>query len=142
MAKRKAEPETDSFGSAHPTAEIASSSPVAEELARLLTHEDLDRARDRWHVSQARGKRRGAPRLRGLRVLWLLVGPGVLVFLGENDAPSMLSYSATGARFGVGFFIPFVILTFLIGFIVQEMTVRLGAVTHRGHAELIFDRFG
>jgi len=75
-------------------------------------------------------------------VLWLLVGPGVLVFLGENDAPSMLSYSATGARFGIGFFIPFVVLTFLMGLIVQEMTVRLGAVTHRGHAELIFDRFG
>jgi Mn2+/Fe2+ NRAMP family transporter len=29
-----------------------------------------------------------------------------------------------------------------MGFVVQEMTVRLGAVTHRGHAELIFDRFG
>ena len=54
----------------------------------------------------------------------------------------MLSYSATGARFGIGFFIPFVVLTFVIGFVVQEMTVRLGAVTHRGHAELIFDRFG
>jgi len=54
----------------------------------------------------------------------------------------MLSYSADGARYGIGFFIPFVILTFVMGFIVQEMTVRLGAVTHRGHAELIFDRFG
>jgi Mn2+/Fe2+ NRAMP family transporter len=30
----------------------------------------------------------------------------------------------------------------LMGLVVQEMTVRLGAVTHRGHAELIFDRFG
>jgi Mn2+/Fe2+ NRAMP family transporter len=78
----------------------------------------------------------------GIGLLWLLIGPGILVFLGENDAPSMLSYSATGARFGVGFFIPFVVLTFLMGFVVQEMTVRLGAVTHRGHAELIFDRFG
>ncbi|MGD0956668.1 MAG: divalent metal cation transporter [Candidatus Acidiferrales bacterium] len=75
-------------------------------------------------------------------MLWLLIGPGVLVFLGENDAPSMLSYSADGARFGIGFFIPFIVLTFLMGYIVQEMTVRLGAVTHRGHAELIFDRFG
>jgi Mn2+/Fe2+ NRAMP family transporter len=54
----------------------------------------------------------------------------------------MLSYSADGSRFGIGFFIPFVVLTFVMGFIVQEMTVRLGAVTHRGHAELIFDRFG
>jgi Mn2+/Fe2+ NRAMP family transporter len=54
----------------------------------------------------------------------------------------MLSYSADGARFGIGFFLPFIVLTFVMGFIVQEMTVRLGAVTHRGHAELIFDRFG
>jgi Mn2+/Fe2+ NRAMP family transporter len=54
----------------------------------------------------------------------------------------MLSYSADGARYGIGFFIPFVVLTFVMGYVVQEMTVRLGAVTHRGHAELIFDRFG
>ena len=62
--------------------------------------------------------------------------------LGENDGPSMLSYAATGARFGVGFFVPFIALTFLMACVVQEMTVRLGAATHRGHAELIFDRFG
>ena len=111
-------------------------------MGGLLTHEDLDRARDRWRVTRARWKGRGAKRFGGLRVLWLLVGPGVLVFLGENDAPSMLSYSATGARFGIGFFLPFVVFTFLMGLVVQEMTVRLGAVTHRGHAELIFDRFG
>jgi Mn2+/Fe2+ NRAMP family transporter len=62
--------------------------------------------------------------------------------LGENDGPSMLSYAATGARFGVGFFLPFIVLTFAMALIVQEMTVRLGAATHRGHAELIFERFG
>src|SRR5580658_1163389 len=142
MAARKKDSSTLSFGSAHPTTEIASASPAARDLIGLLTHEDLDRARDRWRVTRARWRGRGAQRFRGLRVLWLLVGPGVLVFLGENDAPSMLSYSATGARFGIGFFIPFVVLTFLIGLVVQEMTVRLGAVAHRGHAELIFDRFG
>jgi Mn2+/Fe2+ NRAMP family transporter len=75
-------------------------------------------------------------------LLWLLIGPGVLVMLGENDGPSMLSYAATGAKFGIGFFIPFVILTFGMAIVVQEMTVRLGAATHRGHAELIFERFG
>src|SRR5271168_873273 len=127
---------------AHPTTQPAAASSAAPELATLLTHEDVDRARDRWQVARARRKGRGAQKFRGVRLLWLLIGPGILVFLGENDAPSMLSYSADGARFGVGFFIPFVILTFIMGFIVQEMTVRLGAVTHRGHAELIFDRFG
>jgi Mn2+/Fe2+ NRAMP family transporter len=72
----------------------------------------------------------------------LLIGPGILVMLGENDGPSMLSYASTGARFGIGFFLPFVVLTFVMACVVQEMTVRLGAATHRGHAELIFDRFG
>lgn len=74
--------------------------------------------------------------------MWLLIGPGILVMLGENDAPSMLSYAATGAQFGIGFFVPFIILTFFMAFLVQEMTVRLAAASHRGHAELIFDRFG
>src|SRR6202165_3631754 len=110
---------------------------VTEEPA--FTHEDLDRAHDRGRVSAARAKRGFTPRL---RLLWLLIGPGILVMLGENDGPSMLSYAATGARFGIGFFVPFVVLTFLMAFVVQEMTVRLGAATHRGHAELIFDRFG
>src|ERR1700723_4338967 len=142
MSSSKKDSEASPFGSAHPTTEIAAASPAARDLIGLLTHEDLDRARDRWRVTRARWKGRGAKRFGGLRVLWLLVGPGVLVFLGENDAPSMLSYSATGARFGTGFFIPFVVFTFLMGLVVQEMTVRLGAVTHRGHAELIFDRFG
>jgi Mn2+/Fe2+ NRAMP family transporter len=62
--------------------------------------------------------------------------------LGENDGPSMLSYATTGASYGIGFFVPFILLTFLMAFAVQEMTVRLGVATHRGHAELIFQRFG
>lgn len=129
-------------GPVRPTTEPAVDSPLANDLAGLLTHEDADRARDRWQVNRARWAERRSSVRGKLWVLWLLVGPGVLVFLGENDAPSMLSYSATGAQFGIGFFIPFVVVTFAMGLVVQEMTVRLGAVTHRGHAELIFDRFG
>lgn len=67
----------------------------------VLTHEDIDRAHDRERVWETRAER-------GLwshaRLLWLLIGPGILVMLGENDGPSMLSYAATGARFGIGFF--------------------------------------
>ena len=74
----------------------------------IITHEDVDRAHDRVRVSAARAQGGLVSRA---RLLWLLVGPGVLVMLGENDGPSMLSYAATGAKFGVGFFIPFVVLT-------------------------------
>ncbi|HKD92832.1 MAG TPA: divalent metal cation transporter, partial [Terriglobales bacterium] len=104
-----------------------------------ITHEDIDRAHDRQRVMWARQQGGITSRF---RLLWLLVGPGILVMLGENDGPSMLSYAATGARFGIGFFIPFIVLTFVMAIIVQEMTVRLGAATHRGHAELIFERYG
>jgi Mn2+/Fe2+ NRAMP family transporter len=110
----------------------------AEEVV-VITHEDVDRAHDRVRVSDARARRGVSSKA---RLLWLLVGPGVLVMLGENDGPSMLSYAATGSKFGIGFFLPFVALTFCMAIVVQEMTVRLGAATHRGHAELIFERFG
>jgi Mn2+/Fe2+ NRAMP family transporter len=101
-----------------------------------LTAEDLSRSKDRLRVLDARHKGRGP------MLLWLLTGPGVLAMLGENDGPSMLSYAATGATYGIGFFLPFIAVTFLAAYVVQEMAMRLGAVTHRGYGELIFQRFG
>lgn len=102
-----------------------------------ITTEDVKRALDRKRILKFRQERGHSWWL-----LWLLIGPGILVMLGENDGPSMLSYAATGSQFGIGFFLPFVLLTFAMAYVVQEMTLRLGATTHRGHAELIFDRFG
>lgn len=104
-----------------------------------VTTEDIYRATDRLRVRNARASKNPLSRL---WLLFLLIGPGILVMLGENDGPSMLSYSATGATYGIGFFVPFIVLTFAMAFVVQELTVRLAAVTHRGHAELIFERFG
>lgn len=101
-----------------------------------INREDTIRAHDRLKVVQSRATGRW------MRLLWLLAGPGVLVMVAENDGPSMVSYATTGATYGLGFFVPFILLTFLMAFAVQEMTVRLGAATHRGHAELIFQRFG
>jgi len=72
-----------------------------------MTPEDLSRSRDRMRVLQARQNGR-RPKL-----LWLLAGPGILVMLGENDGPSMLSYAASGATYGIGFFLPFIVMTFL-----------------------------
>jgi Mn2+/Fe2+ NRAMP family transporter len=111
---------------------------VADPAATVpdLSREEQLRAQDRQRVETARRKHRP------FWLLFLLVGPGLLVMLGENDGPSMLSYATTGATYGIGFFVPFIVLTFIMAFAVQEMTVRLGIATQRGHAELIFDRFG
>jgi Mn2+/Fe2+ NRAMP family transporter len=104
-----------------------------------IATEDIKRAHDRKRVLFLRTGRRPNRRL---RLFWLLIGPGILVMLGENDGPSMISYATTGASYGIGFFLPFIALTFVMAYIVQEMTVRLGAATKRGHAELIYNRFG
>src|SRR6202451_4001320 len=103
MDRHKPEPNAAPFIHAHPTTESAAASSPAPELAGLLTHEDVDRSLDRWQVSQARREGRGSKRFGGLRVLWLLIGPGVLVFLGAHDAPIMFFYFAARGGLRIGF---------------------------------------
>lgn len=102
----------------------------------LLSEEDHARSHDRSRVHHARfhGKRG--------RLLWLLVGPGILAMLGENDGPSMIAYASDGAQYGIGFFVPLIPCLFLMSFVVQEMCMRIGAVTHRGYGELVLQRYG
>jgi len=102
----------------------------------VLTGEDLERSRDRARVLAARAGRRR------FTLLWLLVGPGILAMLGENDGPSMIAYASDGAQYGLGFFVPFIPLLFVMAYVCQEMCMRLGAVTHRGYGELVLQRFG
>jgi len=74
--------------------------------------------------------------------MWLLLGPGMLAMLGENDGPSMISYAADGATYGLGFFVPFIPVLFVMAYVCQEMCMRVGAVTHRGFGELVLQRYG
>jgi Mn2+/Fe2+ NRAMP family transporter len=114
----------------------ATAEGVGASLPPSLTHEDLIRSRDRFRVHVARqGRRRWY-------LLWLLVGPGILAMLGENDGPSMISYATSGATYGMGFFLPFILVTFAMAVVCQEMCMRIGAVTHRGYGQLVLERFG
>ncbi|OYV75115.1 MAG: hypothetical protein B7Z74_01445 [Deltaproteobacteria bacterium 21-66-5] len=61
--------------------------------------------------------------------------------VADNDAGGISTYSQTGALTGFNMLWAFLILV-PMAYYVQEMTVRLGAVTKRGHAEAIFDAFG
>jgi NRAMP (natural resistance-associated macrophage protein)-like metal ion transporter len=70
-----------------------------------------------------------------------LSGPGLVVMIADNDAGGITTYAATGAKYGYNL-IWFLIILVPVAYYVQEMTVRLGAVTKRGHAEAIFDAFG
>lgn len=116
------------------TPELTAPSPLLGHPP--LSAEDAVRARDRSRVHQAREHKRR------WTLLWLLVGPGILAMLGENDGPSMIAYASDGAQYGLGFFVPFIPVLFAMSFVVQEMTMRIGAVTHRGYGELVLQRYG
>jgi len=76
-----------------------------------------------------------------LKLFALIAGPGIIVMVADNDAGCITTYAVTGAKYGYNL-IWFLILLGPVAYIIQEMTVRLGAVTKRGHAEAIFDAFG
>src|SRR2546430_8966718 len=61
--------------------------------------------------------------------------------VADNDAGGITTYAATGAKYGYHL-IWFLLILIPVAYYVQEMTVRLGAVTKRGLAEAIFDGFG
>ncbi len=92
--------------------------------------------------AQRTALRRSDHRLGRLLFLLTVVGPGILVMIADNDAGGVITYAQTGAAYGIGFFVPALVLGGGIAYLVQEMTVRLGAVTHRGHAEMIWGRYG
>jgi Mn2+/Fe2+ NRAMP family transporter len=73
---------------------------------------------------------------------WALLGPGLLAALADNDAGGVISYAATGVQFGIGLFVPFVLCLAFLTFTVQEMSMRLGAVTQEGFSRLARRRYG
>ena len=79
--------------------------------------------------------------LKALRLFFLIAGPGIIVMVADNDAGGITTYTTTGANYGLHL-LWFLIILGPVAYFVQEMTVRLGAVTKRGHAEAIFDGFG
>jgi len=113
------------------------------DMLSSLPEDQRHRVMYRWRVHQLRDALEHSPSF--WKRLWLfltLIGPGILVMIADNDAGGVITYAQTGAAYGIGFFIPFLILMVPVAYVVQEMTVRLGAVTHRGHAEMIWGRYG
>ena len=78
---------------------------------------------------------------KAVRLYLVIAGPGIVVMVADNDAGGITTYAATGAKYRYAL-IWFLLLLIPVAYYVQEMTVRLGAVTKRGHAEAIFDSFG
>ena len=74
-------------------------------------------------------------------LLFAVLGPGIITMVADNDAGGISTYAVTGSQYGFKLLWIFFILV-PMAYYIQEMTVRLGAVTKRGHAEAIFEGFG
>ncbi|HLN25859.1 MAG TPA: divalent metal cation transporter [Patescibacteria group bacterium] len=68
-------------------------------------------------------------------------GPGLLVMLADTDAGNVVTAAQAGAQWGYRL-LPLLFLLIPLLYMVQELTVRLGIFTGRGHGELIRDTFG
>jgi Mn2+/Fe2+ NRAMP family transporter len=85
-----------------------------------------------------------APRI-GWRARWqtliAILGPGLIVMVGDNDAGAFGTYTQAGQNYGTTLLWTLVLLIPVL-YVNQEMVVRLGAVSGIGHARLILERFG
>jgi len=115
---------------------------------------DLERRRDAVLDDAHRGDIRGAfgtvlqhdlaPRTTWrarLLTLLAIMGPGLIVMVGDNDAGGVATYAQAGQNFGTSLLWVLVLLIPVL-IVNQEMVVRLGLVTGVGHARLILERFG
>jgi Mn2+/Fe2+ NRAMP family transporter len=75
------------------------------------------------------------------KTLLAIVGPGLIVMVGDNDAGAFGTYTQAGQNYGTTLLWTLALLIPVL-YVNQEMVLRLGAVTGVGHARLILERFG
>ena len=91
---------------------------------------------------------RPAPTVASRHAWWRVIlrflavtGPGLIVAFADTEAGSITTASVSGAQFGYKLILLQLLLIVPL-FVVQEMTVRLGTVTGKGHARLIREHYG
>jgi NRAMP (natural resistance-associated macrophage protein)-like metal ion transporter len=92
-------------------------------------------------MRRGRGGVRGAATWKRLLAYLAILGPGMITANAGNDAGGIATFASVGAEFGYTLLWILVPITISLG-IVQEMCARMGAVTGKGLADLIRERFG
>jgi Mn2+/Fe2+ NRAMP family transporter len=136
---RAAEPQAPARA-AEPQAPARPADPAPRRTAVLDSAHlgDIEGALGRISVSDPDRPRSMKTRL---ATMLAIIGPGLIVMVGDNDAGGVSTYAQAGQNYGYSLL--WVLLLLIPVLIVnQEMVVRLGAVTGVGHARLINERFG
>ncbi len=75
-----------------------------------------------------------------LMVIFAIVGPGLIAAASDNDAGGITTWSVIGSRWGYSLLWLLVLITPILA-VTQEMGARMGAVTGKGLAALIREKF-
>ena len=86
-------------------------------------------------------RRNRRPGNRRLARFLAVIGPGLVVMLADTDVGSIITAGQSGVQWGYRLLLVQVALVPIL-YMVQELTVRLGVYTGRGHGELIRETFG
>ncbi len=107
----------------------------------VQTGADVREAGRRLWRRGARRVRRTVVQRRGLLAYLAIIGPGMVAANAGNDAGGIATYAKSGAEYGYRLLWTFIPITLSLG-LIQEMCARMGAVTGKGLADLIRERFG
>jgi Mn2+/Fe2+ NRAMP family transporter len=77
----------------------------------------------------------------GWKTFLAVMGPGLVVMLADTDVGSIITAAQSGVQWGYRLLLLQLLLMPVL-YIVQELTVRLGIFTGKGHGELIRNTFG
>ena len=75
-----------------------------------------------------------------LMIILALLGPGLISAASDNDAGGVTTWSVIGARYGYSMLWLLLLITPILA-VTQEMGARMGAVTGKGLAALIREKF-
>ena len=92
-------------------------------------------------VAMVRGKVVRSRWARNLLTFLMVFGPGLIVMEADNDAGAVSTYIQAGAQYGTRL-LWLLLLLLPVTYFIQEMVVRLGIATGKGHAAMIYQRFG
>jgi Mn2+/Fe2+ NRAMP family transporter len=88
-----------------------------------------------------RGYRVKGPWARNVLTFLMVFGPGLIVMEADNDAGAVSTYTQAGGQYGLSL-LWLMLLLLPVCYFIQEMVVRLGIATGKGHAAMIYERFG
>lgn len=114
--------------------------PILDGQPVDIDSTDIEGALGRVRVAQYSQDGRHGLKRRLLTFL-AIMGPGLIVMIGDNDAGGVATYAQAGQNYGYSLLWTMTLLLPVL-IVIQEMVVRLAAVTHIGHAVLVTQRFG